>query len=256
MNLFETNSFLRYSISLKILLKTFLITKNITNMRREDAELIQILKVKSKTKQIVYDQTKAVFEEIKVILDDISKDYNDILKDEDSRIHLAYNNKSEFECELKVAGDLLIFSMHTNIFEFYRAHNVWKTSYLQDNKEASFSGIINIYNFLSDSFKYYRKDDLGYLIGRIFINKDKQYFVEGKRELGSLYHQFGNFSLDKERIRNIITSAIHYTLNFDLLVPPYDHVKIATVEQIVERFNTSKMVTGKRLGFKFYADEF
>ena len=39
------------------------------------------------------------------------------------------------------------------------------------NQLGTFCGIINIYNFLSDSFKYNRESDLGYLVGRIFINK-------------------------------------------------------------------------------------
>ena len=44
------------------------------------------------------------------------------------------------------------------------------------------------------------------------------------------------------------------TLEFDLLVPPYDTMKIVSVAQMKEKINKSKTVTGKRLGFKFYAD--
>ena len=43
----------------------------------------------------------------------------------------------------------------------------------------TYCGVINMYNFLSDSFKYNRENDLGYLIGRMFINKENT-FVEGK----------------------------------------------------------------------------
>ena len=119
---------------------------------------------------------------------------------------------------------------------------------------VGFLTLIGIYNFLSDSFKYNRTDDLGYLIGRIFINKDKHFFVEGKRQLGFLYNDFGQKKIDSKVIREIIESAILYTLEFDLLVPPYDTMKIVSVAQMKEKINKSKTVTGKRLGFKFYAD--
>ena len=59
---------------------------------------------------------------------------------------------------------------------------IWTTKYVQKDELNSYSGIINIYNFLTDSFKYDRIDDLGYLVGRLFINRHSHYFVEGKRQ--------------------------------------------------------------------------
>ncbi len=50
-------------------------------------------------------------------------------------------------------------------------------------------------------------------------------------------------------------AAINYTLDFDLLVPPYDTVKLATVGQIRQSINDSRLRTGKRLGFQFLADD-
>ena len=91
--------------------------------------------------------------------------------------------------------------MHSNVFEFDKNHGIWKISYVENNDMNSYCGIINIYNFLSDSFKYDRLDDLGYLIGRIFINKDNHYFVEGKRQLGFLYNDFGNAVIDTKAIK-------------------------------------------------------
>jgi hypothetical protein len=46
-----------------------------------------------------------------------------------------------------------------------------------------------------------------------------------------------------------------YAIEFDLLVPPYDHVKIASVAQLNEKMEYSRMKTGKRLGFKFNSDD-
>ena len=44
--------------------------------------------------------------------------------------------------------------------------------------------MINIYNFLSDSFVYDRERDLGYLVARVFLNKEGHFFVQGKKQLG------------------------------------------------------------------------
>lgn len=216
--------------------------------------IVEIISEKSTMKQRVYDTTLEAFQQLKVCLKEITKDYNKQLKNVDDRVLLEFRDKGAFETELKVAGDLMVFTMHSNVFEFDRNHGIWKNSYIQSNKLCSYAGIINIYNFLSDSFKYNRLDDLGYLIGRIFVNKDNHFFVEGKRQLGFLYTDFGKSELTSDIIRNIVESAILYILEFDLLVPPYDTMKIITVAQMKEKINKSKTSTGKRLGFKFYAD--
>lgn len=213
------------------------------------------LSEKSGMKQMVYDNTFETFNLIKEVLHELANDYNSTFKGVDKRVKLEYHDRGKFEAEIRIAGDILIFSMHSNVFQFDRDHNIWKLSYVKDNKNASYCGIINVYNFLRDSFKYNRLDDLGYLIGRIFINKDFHYFVEGKRQMGFLYNNFGSEVITKESLVNIIQSSILYTLEFDLLVPPYDVVKIASVNQMNTKIENSKLQTGKRLGFKFNSDD-
>ena len=56
-------------------------------------------------------------------------------------------------------------------------------------------------------------------------------------------------------LRQIVETAIQYSIEFDLLVPPYDQVKMATVEQMRQKMSHSKMVTAKRLGFSFNSDD-
>lgn len=217
--------------------------------------IVSTLKEKSVLKQNVYDNTTAAFVNIKDILKSISKDINTNLTGVDPRIRMEYTDRSNFDAQLKVAGDMLLFSMHSNIFQFDRDHPAWKTAYLQKNKYNAYMGIISIYNFLADSFKYSRMDDLGYLIARIFINHEKQYFVEGKRQMGMLFTNFGSEEINKEALQKIIYTAIQYSLEFDLLVPPYDTVKIASVGQMESKIMNSRLITGKRLGFQFNSDD-
>jgi hypothetical protein len=170
------------------------------------------------------------------------------------KIPFVYKDRGEFEAELKFGGDTLVFMMHTNVFEFSRDHEVMKTTYIKEDKNRSFCGIINVFNFLSDSFKYNRLNDSGYLIGRIFINKDNHYFIEGKREMGYLYTNFGSSKLSAKKVCEILESSINYTINFDLLTPPYDQLKEVSVLGFKEATDAMQLKTAKRLGFKFQAD--
>lgn len=217
--------------------------------------IISTLKEKSVLKEKVYDNTLNSFNIVKDILKNLSKEVNNNLAGVDPRIRLEYTDRSTFDAQMKVAGDVLFFSMHSNIFQFDREHPAWKTAYIQKNKYNAYSGIINIYNFLFDSFKYSRLDDLGYLIARIFINHENQYFVEGKRQMGMLFTNYGNEQISRESLQVIIETAIQYALEFDLLVPPYDTVKIATVGQAEAKIQHSRVITGKRLGFQFNSDD-
>lgn len=227
-----------------------------TSAKRSAKELIaNTLLEKSGMKQTVYSNTLTTFGLIKEVLTEMSKEYSQFLKNKDSRLNIEYKDRGKFDVEFRISSDILVFSMHTNVFKFDRNHNVWQLSYVKDNNFNAFCGTINIYNFLSDSFKYNRADDLGYLIGRIFINREMHYFVEGKRQMGFLYNNFGQAVVDKESIKRIIESALLYTLDFDLLVPPYDMVKIASVDQMNNKIDSAKLQTGKRLGFKFNSDD-
>ncbi len=217
--------------------------------------IIQILKEKSATKQHVYDQTLDVFKSMKNIMEKLAKEYNELLIQSDSRILFEYKDNGVFEAELKFSGDVLVFMMHTNIFEFNREHNIWKMGYVKENVLNSYCGVIHIYNFLADSFKYQRYEDLGYLVGRIFVNRDKHYFVEGKKQLAFLYNDFGTTVIEENALRSIIETAISYALEFDLLVPPYEHVKLSSVGQVAQKREHSKLITGKRLGFQFNTDD-
>lgn len=217
--------------------------------------IVDTLKSKSVLKEKVYDNTSVAFMIIKDILKNLTKEVNTSLLGIDPRIRMEYTDRSNYDAQLRVAADMLLFSMHSNIFQFDREHPAWKTAYIQKNKFNAYSGVINIYNFLADSFRFSRLEDLGYLIARIFINHENQYFVEGKRQMGMLFTNYGNEEFTKESLQNIVYTAINYSLEFDLLVPPYDAIKIASVGQAESKIQQTRLITGKRLGFQFNSDD-
>lgn len=220
----------------------------------KNPELFEILRIKSALKQEVYQQVFHTFQLIRTTLSEISEEYQEVYKDSTSTIPFEFKVRGEFELELRFGSDILIFLMHTNVFQFSRSHEVMKTNYIHQDSTLSYCGVIHIYNFLSDSFKYNRSNDIGYLIGRLFVNREKHYFIEGKREVGMLYNNFATSLITPESMRQIVESAMQYTINFDLLTPPYDQVKLVTVSEMQNSIDSMKMSTGKRLGFRFQAD--
>ena len=210
---------------------------------------IQIHK-KTKLLNQVIDNTRNAFElmrsEAKQIMDYMSKQYPK---------EFFFEDKNHYEFEIRFGSDILVFMMHTNVFEFSRYHEVMKLPYVLQDKDRSFSGMINIYNFLTDSFDYNRDYDLGYLIGRVFVNKENHYFIEGKREVGMLYSSFNTSTINEQSVSSIIRSSMEYANNFDLLTPPFDEVKEISVGEIRTNAATKNKITAKRLGFEFQQDK-
>ena len=141
--------------------------------------------------------------------------------------------------------------MHSNIFTFPSTHPLYKTKYIKEDPLRGFFGVIHVYNFLSDSLKYNRVNDSGFLISRIFINKDLNFFIEGDREVGFLFNDFINQKIDEKYINKVIDVFMVYALNEDLEVPEFNNIREVYVHQILDMSNNQKIKTAKRLGYKF-----
>ena len=116
-------------------------------------QVIKMLREKSVMKQDVYKNTHNNFEVLKEVVKEIAEDLKTEVQKIDKRVTVDYRFTSDHEIELKVAGDMLVFYMHSNVFEFDRSHTMFKTGYVKKNGLNSYSGIIYVYNFLADSFK-------------------------------------------------------------------------------------------------------
>ena len=216
------------------------------------AKILDTIIRKSTLKQKVFDNTFSAFNSLKETLLEMASEMDDELDGKlDRRVRLEYRDRGKFEAQLQVANDILIFQMHTDVFEFDPSHAIWQNPYVKADRENSYCGVINIYNFLSDSFKFNRNADEGYLIGRIFINRERRYFAEGKQQTSLRAAQFGEAEIDRDALVAILETAIDFSLDFDLLMPPYEENKRVTVDQFNTRMDNSKFITGKRLGYEF-----
>ena len=214
-------------------------------------KILRLLHDKVLLKQEVYDKTKVIFNKLKEVLSKLAIDFKASVKDINKHILTEFKNTSEHEVEFVLADETLVFVMHTNIFTFDSTHPIWRDKYVQEDSRRSFCGKIFIYNFLTDSFRYNRVNDLGYLIARVFVNREGHYFVEGKKQMGYLYNDFSTTVLDDESLSKLIETAIIYCLDFDPFTPPIEQVNEISVREVIDANVQSRIATGKRLGFQF-----
>lgn len=220
-------------------------------MDQKTQEIIKSLELKGGVKQFIFRNTIDTFkifqDEIKKLTDELGPE----MQAKDKNIEVSSVNIGDFEAELKFSGDTLLFLMHTNVFNFPPEHSVHKTTYVREDPLRAYCGMIMIYDFLSDSIKYSRMNDIGYLIARIFINKDGHFFIQGKRQFSFMFSNFSETPITPEIICNIIQTAVLHTIDFDLFVPPFESVKEVTLMQKILEAGNAALKTGKRLGFNY-----
>ena len=211
-------------------------------------EIGKYLKSKGNLKQEVYQKTLATFENLQEVLESYSKTLSASCKGD--LFEVEYKENGKFEVEIKFGGDVLIFNMHTNVFSFPDDYYINDTNYVKENESRKYCGMIEVYNFLADSFKYSRYNDSGFLIARIFINHEGHFFVEGEEQLGFLYKDFDNLVINKDFLGLIIEQSMIFSLNFDAWAPKYHEVRELTVGQKLQQTSTLSIKTSKRVGFE------
>ena len=210
---------------------------------------------KSELKQLVYRQTLEAFSTLKNGAESIISELKEDLSEKKSELDLNYSEIGSYEAEMRFAGDAMLLQMHTNVFAFPEGHFIYNSELVKADVQNGYFGMILIYNFLADSLRYNRFADVGYLLGRVFINKDMNFFVQGRRQLSFLYQDFDKQVFNEAAAKDIVQNAMGQAIDFDLFVPPFDEVKEVTLQQkIVQQGNTA-IKTGKRLGFIYNSSE-
>jgi hypothetical protein len=212
-------------------------------------EYIQhLLESKSTAKQVTYKNLLNAFgslaKESKRIIDELKKKIRP--GDEDVTVDFKVVNEHEFH--VKLAGDLLVFVLHTNVVTFADEHAVMKTEYIREKEINRYFGQIMIYNFMADSVKYNRINDPGYLLARILINHENRFLVEGEGQLGFLFGNISAQSLSETELNQMVKIALQIAIENDLMAPPYPDVQFITLYQKNEK--TQELGAGQKIGFK------
>ncbi len=207
-----------------------------------------LLESKSTAKQVTYKNLLNAFnllgKEAKRIIGELKKKANP--GDED--VTLNFKLVTEHEFNVKLAGDLLVFVLHTNIVTFDDAHPVMQSEYIKEKEVNRYFGQIMIYNFMSDSIKYNRVNDPGYLLARLLINHEGRYVIEGEDRLGSLAHQISETPISENELNVLVKLALMIAIENDLMAPPFPQVKFITLYQKNEK--TQELGGGQKIGFR------
>lgn len=212
--------------------------------------IAQGLSGKSSAKQAIFRATQVAFDVLRQASQELCLELTQkITTTLDPSVRIEYYPVNDMEFHIRFSGDLLVFVMHSNIVTFPDTFGPMKTAYVQDDFRRRFFGHIMAYNFMADSIKYQRMNDPGYLLGRLLVNIDSHYFLEGVQQLELPDHDMMSSSpISPEAMRLFVESAMIAAVNNDLIAPPMTEIQKITVKQKLENQQVSR---GSKVGFSF-----
>jgi hypothetical protein len=165
----------------------------------------------------------------------------------DKDVTVGYNTINEHEFDVKLAGDMLIFVMNTNIVTLEESHEVMKEDYILENEVNRYFGQVMVYNFMADSLKHNRDNDPGYLLARLMVNHENRFFIEGEKELEP-YNKISETPLSEEDLKKMVKIVLKMAIENDLVAPPFTEVKSITLNQ--KKDHTIEMGGAHKIGFR------
>lgn len=216
--------------------------------------ITQLLESKSAAKQKTYKHLLAAFSVLSKESQRIIHELKKKSKPKDHDVTIEFNAVNEHEFHVKLAGDLLIFVLHTNIVTFADDHVIMNDLYMKQQEVNRYFGQIMIYNFMSDSLKFNRVNDPGYLLARLMINHENRFFIEGEGQLATLFNKISDHSLANETLNALVKLSLAIAIENDLMAMPYPDVKFITLYQKLE--HTPDLGGGQKIGFQMsYVDK-
>jgi hypothetical protein len=210
-------------------------------------EVVNLLSAKASLKQDVFTVTKNVFQQMKRLTMDITERIKNSPGLDTEKVRVEFEDLNEFEFQLKVGGDIVVFLMKTNVFALPIDHKDIKNKYFKTDWKNAYFGQIMIYDFIADSVKFNRVDDVGYLIERIFVNVEEHFMVEGLKNIAYTFPDVSRNVLSKEILESLIEDAILVSIETDLVSTSYAENFNLTIEE--RRIKRGK-VAGSKLGFQ------
>lgn len=216
-------------------------------------QLTQLLQNKAALKQDIAADAEAVFLNLKETIKSELVALRAIVPDD--RVRLHFKERGDYEIHVYIGSDVLVFSLHHNVFRLPDHNPLWGTGYFQQNEQRGYFGVIYVYNFLAESLIQNRLDDSGYLISRLFVNHEKHFFIEGRTQLSGIFRDTERHQWNDDICALVVQMTFAYALSFDLYIPPYEIQDEISVNQMHYMGETLKLQTGKRLGFKMKSED-
>lgn len=218
-------------------------------METQFEEIITALTEKAVLKQSIFRSTFAVFQMTKAIAADVAKRLAERFAAIDKTVVIEFAEEGQFEFQLKFGGDVLMFSMQTDVQTFGEEHILIKSAYVQENPQRGFYGTMTVYNFMADSVKYNRLNDAGYLLARMMVNFEGHYYIEGMRQMNFLHPDIAENVMSEAVLREFIQSAILLAVEQDLYAPAYQDVQVIPLALKLQ----DQMAGAEKVGFQMKA---
>ncbi|AYA38744.1 hypothetical protein D3Y59_01305 [Hymenobacter oligotrophus] len=206
------------------------------------------LRQKSTAKQAIFRNTQAAFECLRTVTQELVLELTRRIATVDSSVVIEYKPINEFEFHIRFSGDLLVFVMHSNIITFPDDFPLFGSRYVTDDFRRRFFGHIMAYNFMADSIKYQRMNDPGYLVGRLLVNIENHYYIEGAKQLEMPENDMEHNVINEDAMRLYVESAMIAAVNNDLMAPSIQDIQKISVKQKLENQQVSR---GSKVGFNF-----
>lgn len=210
--------------------------------------IVEILLNKSTVKQKTYRNVCTAFKQLEQEAHLLIDVINAKTTERDEEIKLSVEHITNQEFHIRIAGDLLVFVLHTNIITLPEDYEYNKSSYVTDQPLRKYLGQINVYNFMADSFEFSRLNDPGYLLARLLINSENNFIVEGDRQIGFMFESVSAKPLEKVDLDVMIKLIITQAAENDLVIPPFPNIRSITVREKLEK--TQSMGAGNKIGFQ------
>jgi hypothetical protein len=206
-----------------------------------------MLENKSTAKQTTYKHVCWAFEVLAREGELIIAELKRRAKPDDPDVTIEFNSITDQEFDIKLAGDMLIFVMNTNIITFEDASPIMKEDYIREKEVNRYFGQIMIYNFMADSMKFNRVNDPGYLLARLMINHEMRFFIEGEREL-TPYNRISEKPITEEDLQMLVKVVLKMAIENDLVAPAFTAIKSITLNQ--KKDHALEFGGAQKIGFR------
>ena len=211
--------------------------------------IAQGLREKSSAKQAVFRATQLTFTLLRQVSQQLCLELTQrVTTAADASVKIECQPINEMEFHIRFSGDLLVFVMHSNIVTFPSDFGPLNTPYVEADFRRRFFGHIMAYNFMADSIRYQRLNDPGYLLGRLLVNIEGHYFLEGVQQLELPGNDMSANAVTADSLRLFVESAMIAAVNNDLIAPPLPEIQKISVKQKLENQQVSR---GSKVGFSF-----
>lgn len=213
-------------------------------------KILTKLQTTSTLKQNLFEKTAELFIQLQEVCDELIKE---IIEAEKGAKHIPMKLEkiNDLEFIFRIGGDVLIFILQSNVVRLPDEAYLSKSKYLKSDPDLRYFGQILIYNFLSDTITYGRLEDPGYLIGRILLNRENKFFLEGDRKIVFNFPELKENQVSKEKMRTLVEELVVSAIDNDLLAPAFQDIMLITYQQKLE--HTSSMGNPQKIGFDFFA---